>query len=260
MEKIVDVIAPKNTFDLLLKVLALIISFTAFDYFADRATQSITGESVSIELIITLLVAAPFGFFVMGVMAVQRRLKERLKKIAETDQLTGLANRQAFLEISHRKLSEQPSSTVLMIDVDHFKAVNDEYGHSVGDFSLCRVGKHLTDNTRAGDVVGRLGGEEFAVLLVNADKATALTVSTRICQPININDIEDLDGNAISFDLSMSVGGVIALPGQNLTELIRNADNALYSAKSTGRARTVFYKQELRHHENGAVACEPISF
>lgn len=247
MERIVDVIAPRNTFDLLLKVMALIASFTAFDYFVSTATEGFSANNVIIEIAITLLIAAPFGLFVMGVMAVQRRLKERLKHLAETDQLTGLSNRQAFLESAHKKLQGRPTSTVLMIDVDHFKSINDKYGHFVGDVALRRVGKHLTENTRSGDVVGRLGGEEFAVLLIDADKATAETISARICQAIRVDEVEDTHGNAIRFDLTMSVGGVIALPQQNLAELIRNADNALYMAKSTGRARTVFYERKLRY-------------
>ncbi|WP_299740935.1 GGDEF domain-containing protein [uncultured Roseobacter sp.] len=242
MEKIVDIVAPRNSIDLFLKVLALISSFTAFDYFIGEAMRNLTSTSIMIELVTTLFIAAPFGIFVMSIMGIQRRLKEKLRYLAETDQLTGLANRQAFMARAGAALSEQPNSTILMIDVDHFKRVNDTHGHFVGDISLRLVARHLVENVRAGDVVGRLGGEEFAVMLTNADKITAEYVSARICKPMEVDAAADLDKSAPSFVLTMSVGGIMALPGQNLTELIRHADAALYTAKSTGRARAVFYE------------------
>lgn len=246
MERVVDVIAPRNAFDLFLKVMALITSFTAFDYFVNQTAGSLLEAGAAVEAVITIFIAAPFGVFVMAVMAAQRRLKERLRYLAEIDHLTGLLNRQAFLACAHKKLQEKPCSTVLMIDVDHFKSINDEYGHFTGDAALRRVGKHLTENTRAGDIVGRLGGEEFAILLVDSDRDKAETVAGRICQKIKIDEIEDTCRNAVVFDLTMSVGGVIAHPEQNLTELIRIADGALYTAKSTGRARAVFFERGLQ--------------
>lgn len=245
MEKIVDIIAPRSSADLLLKVMMLIVAFTAFDYVVGRTMSDFTKTSVIIELFVTLLIAAPFGLFVMSIMAVQRQLKERLRVLAETDQLTGLANRQAFLSRAAEKVSMHPNSTVMMIDVDHFKAVNDQYGHGVGDISLRRVGQHLTDSIRTDDIIGRIGGEEFAVLLIDADKTTAERVSSRICQPITVHVPKDLKEDISSFDLTVSVGSVMALPGQNLTELFRHADHALYRAKSNGRARTEFYEQEF---------------
>ncbi len=243
MEKLVDIVAPQNPIDLLFKVLVLISVFTAFDYFIGQAMKSLTSTSLMIELLTTLFIAAPFGFFVMSIMAVQRQLKEKLRHLAETDQLTGLANRQAFLARACKALSKYPSSTILMVDVDHFKAVNDTYGHFLGDISLRRVGNHLTENARAGDVVGRLGGEEFAVLLTNVDRVTAESVSARICMPINIDATGDFDENAPRLVLTMSVGGVMALPGQDLSELLRHADDALYNAKTAGRARAVFHER-----------------
>lgn len=244
MEKIVDIIAPRNIVDLIVKVIVLIVAFTAFDYFIGQAMMDLTKISIVAELVVTLLIAAPFGLFVMSIMAVQRRLKERLRVLAEVDQLTGLANRKTFLERATEKISEQPNSAVLMIDVDHFKAINDKYGHGVGDISLRSVGRYLMDSVRDVDVVGRLGGEEFAVLLIGSNRTLAESVSSRICQPIKINPAKHLNEDIPSFDLTMSVGIVIALPGQDLTALIRQADRALYSAKSKGRARAEFYEKE----------------
>lgn len=243
MEKIVDIIAPRNRVDLILKVTVLIVAFTSFDYVVGRAMSDFTKSNVIIELLVTLSIAAPFGFFVMSIMAVQRKLKERLRFLAETDQLTGLPNRQAFLSRATEKILAQPNSTIMMIDVDHFKAVNDKYGHYIGDISLRRVGRHLTNSIRTGDIVGRIGGEEFAVLLMDADKTTAELVSSRICQPIKIDVAKDLEVDMPSFELTMSLGGVMALPGQNLNALIRHADHALYRAKASGRARAVFFEQ-----------------
>lgn len=245
MEKIVDIVAPRSFADMIIKVMLLIVSFTAFDYFVGRLMMNLTEGSIAIELLTTLVIAAPFGIFVMSVMAVQRRLKEKLRYLSETDQLTGLSNRQAFMTRAAEKLSKHSNATVLMIDVDHFKAVNDKHGHFVGDISLRCVGKHLADNTRSDDLVARIGGEEFAVILLNADAKTAEWVSSRICQPIKIDVAKEFDIDTPSFDLTMSVGGVMALAGQNLTDLMRHADDALYRAKSTGRSRVVFYEPKF---------------
>ncbi|WP_055296349.1 GGDEF domain-containing protein [Loktanella sp. 5RATIMAR09] len=244
MEKIVDIVAPRSVIDLILKVAILLLAYIAIDQTVGNAMQDLIRDHPLIDPLMTIVLGAPFVFFVMSTMGVQRKLKERLQYLAETDQLTGLANRQTFLERASKALAEHPHSTVLMIDVDHFKAVNDTYGHFAGDISLRTVSNHLSDNVRAEDIVGRLGGEEFAVLLRNADRKKAEAVSARICGPITIDTAGDLDEDPPSFDLTMSVGGIMALPGQSLTELIRHADEALYRAKSTGRARAVFYERE----------------
>lgn len=207
--------------------------------------MSFTQHSLPADLIVTTVIAAPFGVFVMGVMAVQRKLKERLRHLSETDQLTGLYNRQAFLTRAAEKLSKHPDATILMIDVDHFKAVNDKYGHFIGDACLRRVGQHLSNCMRTGDVVGRIGGEEFAAILLDTDVRAADLVSSNVCRPIEVDGFKDIDIEMVCTRVTMSVGGIMALPGQDLTELMRYADQALYRAKSDGRARVVFYEANV---------------
>jgi predicted signal transduction protein with EAL and GGDEF domain len=115
--------------DLVHNNIVLIVTFTAFDHFIGRLVVDLTEGNIVAELIQTLIIVAPFGFFVMSVMAVQRRLKEQLRHLLETDQLTGLTNRQSFLNRTIQELSKHPKSTVLMIDVDHYKAIKDKHGH-----------------------------------------------------------------------------------------------------------------------------------
>jgi diguanylate cyclase (GGDEF)-like protein len=240
-EKIVDIVAPRNALDLLLKVAILIGSFTVFDYYVCLIAFRFFEPDLAVELTITTFIAAPFGFFVMGIMSVQRRLKERLHEYAQTDQLTGLLNRQAFLNEARDVFGPGGGGTVLMIDVDHFKSVNDTHGHFVGDICLRQVGEHLRACTRSTDIVGRIGGEEFVVVMPDTNVEIADKISARICAPITIDAVEDFDADLAQFEITMSVGGVMSLPGQDLTELMRHADVAMYHAKDTGRARVVFF-------------------
>ena len=228
---------------MLFKVLILILSFTFFDYAIDQLLFGFTQRGLAAELFVTTAIAAPFGFFVMGIMTVQRTLKERLRRLSETDQLTGLFNRHAFLTRAHEKLVNASSTTILMVDVDHFKRINDQYGHFVGDICLRHVANHLRACTRSDDIIGRIGGEEFAIILTNADVANVGLVSSRVCQPITFDAAKDIDAGIESFEVTMSAGGIVALPGQDLTELMRYADQALYAAKANGRARVVFYER-----------------
>ena len=97
MEKLVDLVAPRTVKDLFLKAAILVSCFTAFDHLIANLTNSFTDKYVLGSLFITFLIGAPFGLFVMAIMTTQRKLKERMKRIAETDMLTGLPNRNAFL-------------------------------------------------------------------------------------------------------------------------------------------------------------------
>lgn len=241
MEDFVDLVAPRNLPDLLFKAFVLVGAFTAFDYFVDLLTTDMVAGNVAAGLFVTFLIGAPFGLFVMGIMAIQRRLKTQLRHFAQTDHLTGLLNRQAFMEKAEIRLRHDPDPMVLMMDLDRFKAVNDTHGHFIGDLCLRLVGEHLRQHLSPDDLVGRIGGEEFAIVLSRSSIAETEAVVQSICQPIPITAANDFHSQIPAFDLTMSIGAVFALPGQGMTELLRFADDALYRAKDAGRARIVFY-------------------
>lgn len=172
------------------------------------------------------------------------RLKTHLAMLALTDELTGLANRRSFLtamdkEISRAQRTREPLS-VLMIDLDFFKRLNDRFGHQGGDVTLRHFAQKVTRILRKEDTVGRIGGEEFAVLLPN----TAIDYAERIAEKLRIaieNAPVELDAQITNITISV---GVAALTGEVTTSagLLNNADRALYQAKENGRNRVVRYR------------------
>lgn len=169
------------------------------------------------------------------------RNAEQLEKLATTDSMTGLYNRRHFLVSAeaewgrfqryHRPLS------LLMVDIDHFKAVNDRYGHAVGDEAIISVANACTEGKRGSDIIGRLGGEEFAILLPETDLAQASIVADRLCRRIASHV---LVAHKVHFKVTASIGVATASVSMSgLDVLVRAADQALYQAKSEGRNCTV---------------------
>jgi diguanylate cyclase (GGDEF)-like protein len=185
------------------------------------------------------------GAVVAGVTQVLAGRDDELfaKLIAEarTDQLTGLLNRRGFgeraaVELAHARRSGD-SIAVVSFDVDHFKDVNDRWGHQVGDRVLAHLGRVLTGQSRDIDVVARVGGEEFVVLLPGCTAADADAYTWRVRQALRA-PARDLPVVGVS-------AGVAAAAGpESMEGLLRNADAALYTAKRTGRNRTAAYEDE----------------
>ncbi|MBN2351788.1 MAG: GGDEF domain-containing protein [Spirochaetales bacterium] len=168
-----------------------------------------------------------------------RRLNGRLARQANTDELTGLANRRAFFargaeEIKRSRRHGQPLS-LIMLDLDHFKDVNDSYGHDVGDRVLFCVARTLMANVREIDAAARLGGEEFGVLLPNTKPEDAVALAERVRRTIAMTDC---GAQATAANVSASLG-VAALTDSTRTidDLLKQADIAMYQAKREGRNR-----------------------
>jgi diguanylate cyclase (GGDEF)-like protein len=169
------------------------------------------------------------------------RQAQALEGIAVTDPLTGLYNRRHFLaaaeEAWNRLQRYQRPMSLMIIDVDHFKAVNDRFGHEAGDQALMQIAKLLASETRAADVLARFGGEEFVVLLPETDADAASVLANRLCGTVAQAPIQL--GNA-TIHLSVSIGVAEAtLSMASVTALLRAADSALYQAKADGRNRIV---------------------
>jgi len=187
---------------------------------------------------------------ITGVVTVFRDISDRkeaerkLKRLATTDSLTGLSNRRALLERLHEEqlLSKRlghPSS-LLMIDFDHFKQINDQYGHNVGDLVLQHFASLARSCLRETDSIGRLGGEEFAILLPGTDLDGAMQLAERLRHLLELTPTETADGQV---PMTLSIG-VTTLHASDTgsSELLSRADAALYQAKSGGRNRI-----EVRH-------------
>ncbi len=163
-----------------------------------------------------------------------------LRRAATTDHLTGILNRRAFFEAARAALaaaarSERPLA-LLLVDVDHFKRVNDTYGHPTGDRVLQALAAAVGARARRGDIFGRLGGEEFALLLPQAaSPRDALAAAERIRLAAREVTVADAPG----MSCSISIGCAVALPAgpEDLDRLMRQCDDALYAAKRGGRDR-----------------------
>jgi diguanylate cyclase (GGDEF)-like protein/PAS domain S-box-containing protein len=178
---------------------------------------------------------------------------ELLLKLSMTDGLTGIANRRAFDEALEREWKAnarlgQPF-TLLLCDLDFFKAFNDTYGHQAGDVCLQRVANALkAELNRPNDFVARYGGEEFAILLPNTNETAALQVSDRIRAQIQSLQIPHLTSELSEVDVvTLSIGLVTRIPTSLLSvhDLVDHADKALYQAKSNGRNCVAMYKQDI---------------
>jgi diguanylate cyclase (GGDEF)-like protein len=172
------------------------------------------------------------------------RLTVSLESLAVTDALTGLANRRRFdegleLEWLRARRDSLPLS-LIMIDVDHFKHINDAHGHPCGDSVLQAIARELTQHVRrASDLVARYGGEEFAVLLPNTDLATAYVFAERLRETIQLTSLGAANN---AFSITVSCGVSCALPESlhgNRAWLVQEADTALYEAKRSGRNKVV---------------------
>lgn len=166
-----------------------------------------------------------------------KQVNERLRVLSETDPLTGLANRARLNEAVQAELERARRSgrpfAVILFDLDHFKAVNDDFGHLVGDRVLTDFSRILSTHIRRYDMAGRWGGEEFLILCPDTDAASAATLAQRICQTVR--------GHAFETGRRQSVSAGVAAceEGSGPENLIGRADQALYGAKEAGRDRVL---------------------
>jgi len=169
----------------------------------------------------------------------KERTELRHKTAAMTDPLTGLLNRRAFLQdaeaLLHQQISRDRPIGVLLIDLDHFKSINDRFGHAAGDKVLQIFAKTAQASLRQNDLVGRLGGEEFTVVLADASIDNAYLVADRLRNAFAVAAAV-IDGQALHATASIGVS-VIVDPSQDLARLMTLADQALYLAKARGRNR-----------------------
>lgn len=169
----------------------------------------------------------------------QKLLEEKLEALSMTDSLTGLLNRRCFEQNLAREFSrckrQGGGYALLMLDVDHFKSINDSFGHQVGDLTLKTLAKRCQQNLRAHDSMARLGGEEFCVLLPLADTQAAFRVAEKLRTSI-ANQAFSHDGLEVAVTISVGLSQWDAADGDALSALER-ADKALYEAKQTGRNR-----------------------
>lgn len=172
-----------------------------------------------------------------------REKNARLEQLSNTDGLTGIMNRRHFMEIFEleylRAERYRTALSYVMIDLDHFKQINDVHGHQVGDNALIIVSKILREGLRKHDVVARYGGEEFALLLPETDLAGARVVAERYRSLIEKAEVPVENGTTLGITASLGLAAYPHDAVSRMDDLIRIADDALYEAKRRGRNRVV---------------------
>jgi diguanylate cyclase (GGDEF)-like protein/PAS domain S-box-containing protein len=185
-----------------------------------------------------------------------REQAERLRRASEQDALTGLPNRAAFYDGFRRAIDEARRNGelvgLLVLDLDHFKHVNDSLGHPAGDHLLGTIAERLCGSVRGSDTVARLGGDEFAIVLRNVPDSDALmeigqSILGRLQVPTSY------EGRVISGSASLG-GAIFPRDGADVDELLKNADIALYSTKAAGRGGTTIFKPQLRAEAQGRIS------
>jgi len=169
---------------------------------------------------------------------------KKLKDATIKDFLTGLFNRKYVFETGTKLFNNAKRDniklTAAMIDIDFFKKINDTYGHHIGDMALKHVSNLLSDSLREGDILARMGGEEFCILCINLDAGNASTLFERIRKKIMDTPLKTDD---LSIPITISIGYTDTL-GNTLDNMINNSDSALYTAKETGRNKVSLFKPE----------------
>lgn len=192
--------------------------------------------------LLALLVAA-IGYWAYRV----KRMEHTLRRRTETDALTGVASRQHLARCVERQLQKDAAhgtdSALIMFDLDNFKACNDRHGHEMGDWALVRAAQACAALRRDGDLIGRLGGEEFAMFLPGASQAEALRMAEACRRSIEAIDSGDT-GHAIAITASFGVA-MAGAAGHDLTALLSRADKALYRAKHDGRNCVRAYEEGM---------------
>lgn len=170
----------------------------------------------------------------------RNRMEHKLRQLASTDPLTGALNRRHFWHTAgmelHRHQRYFRELAMLVMDIDHFKRINDTFGHPAGDKVLRELVKSCVKNLRESDIFGRIGGEKFAVLLVETQAEAAVEVADRLRQ--RLSAIQTIVDGGITINCTVSIGIAHARrEDESLDDLIKRADAALYEAKNKGRNR-----------------------
>jgi len=215
------------------------LTFALMQHFSalDLTTPGLS-QTFSYMLGLVGLVLSTLGFILMH----KERAEDQLQRMAMQDALTGTANRRGVLAMLERAVAQATRQrtplSVLMVDIDHFKHVNDTHGHPVGDEVLRQVAQRLQARLRGQDVLGRYGGEEFLVVLPQTDVAGALKLAETLRRRVAESPLH-VDGLRIPVTVSLGLHSGVPAPGKGSgAEMVEAADRALYRAKQNGRNQT----------------------
>lgn len=196
-------------------------------------------------IIIIIALLSLFGF--RKSLKERQRFEAKLFEMATTDKLTGICNRGRFVELLQWEIDKfiryQNNGCVLLLDIDHFKKVNDTYGHQAGDDVLVTLAQTCKDALRASDIFARYGGEEFIAFLPETDRKRAFIVAEKLRQIVESISIQNYE-RTIHITISIGMTFFKDIEELSLDSVIKQADDALYTAKNRGRNQVVYFQQK----------------
>jgi diguanylate cyclase len=214
-------------------MIPVVISWTVLRFSPENFSDNIIISAIIIAGIIPLLVAPPIAYVVLNMIRVQEEMIRTVDARIKFDMMTGLLNRNHFLDSVR---ASQQSGPIMIIDADHFKAINDNYGHAVGDETLRILANAVTGCMGTHGIVGRLGGEEFGIFMPGKSKVEGRVMAESICGAIR--ELHPMvEGKKLK--LSVSIGCTYHRATAIIGHSLQVADKLLYRAKAEGRDRAV---------------------
>jgi diguanylate cyclase len=241
MEKLMRWLAPRSAIGFVVRLLFLIALVAAANITFAMILNDRGLDRLGYSLAHAFFVGGPLIAFFLAVTVFQVRLQRQLWRLSRKDGLTGLNNRRTFLDLAAKLAADKNLGVLLLLDADWFKMINDTYGHRAGDICLKSIAYTLRRNVREEDVLGRIGGEEFAIYLRNTTPEQARVISERLTKPIPFRSDQDEH-----LTVTLSIGAAVSGDKVSLDEMFAKADSALYRAKLEGRARFIFWDEALQ--------------
>jgi len=236
----------------LVAVVSMVASLAVVAAILPALGGEFSGNAVTMSALCPLLIAFPASSYTFWqnrrlhrlhdelreMHAALQHAHEKLSEKSRHDAMTGFLNRESFFTVLDQSRRKVDRGALLLVDADFFKRINDGYGHLVGDDALLEIAAALRRAVRERDIVGRIGGEEFAVLLAGADAGEAGIIAERVRREVEAIGFMPAQGKTHA--LTVSVGGTVCWPDAGISDLMREADRRLYQAKNSGRNRVVF--------------------
>ncbi len=222
--------------------------------------HELTFYGMALAILIPGFLSSISMWFTIGLLQKINRLKEELGYLATYDSLTGLYNRGAFLRVAESLYNSASRNlrklAVVYIDIDDFKKINDNFGHAAGDLVLQEFGEMLNQRLRKSDVAGRVGGEEFVLLLDETDLKGALKIAEEL-RVISHRKIIEYRAKEIRFTVSIGITVLSESNNSGFEDLCNQADDALYDAKNCGKNRITSYDiMQIRKEQEAG--CQPV--
>ena len=259
MNKTISSLSPIRQTAVISAIAALLsVTFTGTIYFLFFGIDNRFWPAINMSFMIPWAITIPLGFHMSKqrfklvcltnrLNEVQSNLREANKALeqrANFDGMTGLLSRDSFFSQLDKKLVDEKTSVLMIVDVDHFKNINDNFGHPIGDQALVLLGKIFRKTLRENDLVGRIGGEEFGIFLPETSTAEGQIIGEIVRHEIENTIFEPYHN--MRHVITVSIGMTDVAPRQQRAALMANADTALFTAKRSGRNQVVLFEPGMR--------------